>query len=106
MRVVVAGGSIAGLTAGLALTRSGHEVTIVERDGQPTPATAELAASAWPRGGVPQSRQPHGFICRVRADVRAAAPDLWRDLLEAGAVEHDLFTHRPAGDARRAAGAG
>ena len=95
MRVVVAGGSIAGLTAGLALTRSGHEVTIVERDGQPTPATAELAASAWPRGGVPQSRQPHGFICRVRADVRAAAPDLWRDLLEAGAVEHDLFTHRP-----------
>ena len=95
MRVVVAGGSIAGLTAGLALTRSGHEVTIVERDGQPTPPTAELAATAWPRGGVPQSRQPHGFICRVRADVRASAPDLWRDLLEAGAVEHDLFSHRP-----------
>lgn len=95
MRVVVAGGSIAGLTAGLALTRAGHDVTIVERDDQPTPATVELAASAWRRGGVPQTRQPHGFICRVRADVRAAAPDLWRELLEAGAMEHDLFTHRP-----------
>ncbi len=96
MRVVVAGGSLAGLTAGLALTRAGHEVTIVERDGQPTPSTAELAASEWRRGGVPQSRHPHAFIPRVRRDVRAAAPDLWLDLLEAGAVELDLFASRPA----------
>src|SRR3954451_748254 len=95
MRVVVVGGSIAGLTAGLALTRFGHDVTIVERDGRATAPTAELAASASPRGGVPQSRQPHGFICRVRAELLTAAPDVWRDLLEAGAVEHDLFTHRP-----------
>ena len=95
MRVVVVGGSIAGLAAGLVLTRSGHEVTILERDGQPTPPTPELAASEWRRGGVPQTRHPHGFICRVRAELLAAAPDLWRDLLEAGAVELDLFASRP-----------
>ena len=96
MRIVVIGGSVAGLVAGLALTRDGHDVTVLERDAQQLPATPQAAAQRWRRGGVPQMRQSHGFICRTRSELLASAPDLWQDLLDAGALEQQLFDTRPA----------
>ncbi|MDQ6650937.1 MAG: FAD-dependent monooxygenase [Actinomycetota bacterium] len=96
MRTVVIGGSIAGLVTGLALARDGHDVTILERDAQPLPASPRDAASQWRRGGVPQVRQAHGFVCRTRSELVAGAPDVWQALLDAGAVEQNLFDSRPA----------
>lgn len=95
MRVVIVGGSVAGLTAGLVLARSGHAVTICERDPQPLPANPERAAAHWRRGGVPQVRQSHGFLGRLRSELLAAAPDLWQQLLAAGAEQIPLFDRRP-----------
>ena len=95
MRVIVVGGSIAGLAAGLGLSRAGHDVTIIERDAQPLPESPEAAAISWRRGGVPQVRQSHGFVCRLRTDLLANAPDVWFDLLDAGALELRLLEHAP-----------
>jgi flavin-dependent dehydrogenase len=94
MRVVVIGGSIAGLTAGLALCRQGHQVTILERDAQPIPDSPDEAASSWRRGGIPQVHQGHGFISRARSELVTHAPDLWQDLLDAGATELPLIDQR------------
>ena len=88
------GGSIAGLTAGLALSRQGHQVTVLERDAQPLPASPEAAASQWRRGGVPQVRQSHGFISRARSELLQHAPDLWQRLVDVGAIELRLLDRR------------
>jgi flavin-dependent dehydrogenase len=96
MHALVVGASVAGLATGLALSRAGHEVTILDRDRDPLPGSPAEAAKDWRRGVVPQARQSHGFICRVRADLQSRAPDLWRDLLAAGAVPMPLFDKRPA----------
>ncbi len=54
-RVVVIGGSVAGLATGLILAGHGAEVVVVERD-----APAEPAAT-W-RRGVPQARHSHACL--------------------------------------------
>lgn len=96
MRVVVIGGSVAGLTAGLALSRQGHEVSVLERDSQPRPDSPDAAASSWRRGGIPQVHQGHAFISRARSELRTHAPDLWQDLVDSGAAELSLTEQRRA----------
>ncbi|MEU7565769.1 FAD-dependent monooxygenase [Streptomyces fradiae] len=46
LRVLVAGGGIGGLTAALALTRAGHEVTVAERAPRYEPAGAGIVLAA------------------------------------------------------------
>ncbi|PWU08914.1 MAG: hypothetical protein C5B51_07000 [Terriglobia bacterium] len=79
--VVIAGAGVAGLSAALALSRSGIRVTIVERD-----AVAELS---WTRAGVPHFSQPHILLPRGRQALLRRFPDVYAALLRMGALEID-----------------
>jgi 2-polyprenyl-6-methoxyphenol hydroxylase-like FAD-dependent oxidoreductase len=85
--IVVVGGSVAGLTAALALARDGHRVTVLERDATPLPESPVAAFESWERRGAPQVRHSHAFLARLRNLLRDRAPDLLAALLAAGAEE-------------------
>ncbi len=76
--VVVLGASFAGLLAGAAAARAGHEVTVVERDEPPAPAQ--------PRPGVPQGRQPHVLLRRGLLAIETLLPGVEEELLALGGV--------------------
>lgn len=86
-RVVVIGGSVAGLAAGLALSRDGHRVVILEKDATPLPASPLEAFESWRRPGAPQTRHSHAFLARLRNSLRDDAPELLASLLEHGVDE-------------------
>ena len=89
LHLVVVGAGIGGLGAALALSRSGHRVTLIERDDTPLPDSVE-AAFDWDRRGAPQVRHSHGFAARLHGLLQSRFPDVLDDLRTAGAVEHDL----------------
>ncbi|MEX2395121.1 MAG: FAD-dependent oxidoreductase, partial [Actinomycetota bacterium] len=96
MKVVVLGAGPAGLSASLALSRSGHEVVLVERDELvPTDSVAEAFAA---RRSVSQFLLPHGFLARSSKVLREGAPDVYDALLDAGAVEIDMCTRMAPAD--------
>jgi len=85
--IVVIGGSVAGLGAGLALARDGHRVTILEGDASPMPDSHVEAFEQWERRGSPQVRHSHALLGRLRNLIRDHAPELLAKLLECGAEE-------------------
>jgi 2-polyprenyl-6-methoxyphenol hydroxylase-like FAD-dependent oxidoreductase len=87
---VVVGAGIGGLAAALALSRSGGEVTVVERDDTPMPADVE-GAFAWDRRGAPQVRHTHGFPALMRVILRDRYPDVLAALLDAGVSEVSIM---------------
>ncbi len=87
VKIVVIGGGAGGLLTSLLLARDGHDVTVLERDDQPPPATNDEAWDSWTRTGVSQLRQPHGFIGRTRAVLINELPGVW-----AGVQESDTYT--------------
>lgn len=86
MHVVVVGGGVSELGSALALARQGHEVVVFERDDTPMPETAD-AAFEWDRRGAPQVRHSHAFLARLRNMLRDDHPELYAQLLAAGATE-------------------
>ena len=64
MHVIVVGGGVAGLGSAMVLARQGHEVTVVERDPTPMPASADEAFE-WDRRGAPQVRHSHAFLASL-----------------------------------------
>jgi 2-polyprenyl-6-methoxyphenol hydroxylase-like FAD-dependent oxidoreductase len=80
MRTTVVGAGPVGLFCGLSLARSGHQVTVVDRD-PPPPATGE-----WQRRSVMQFNLPHFFRSIVRELLLGSLPDLWEALLAAGGI--------------------
>ena len=86
MNVVVIGGGVAGLATALHLGRAGHDVTVIERDDTPMPATADEAFE-WNRRGAPQVRHSHAFLARLRNLLRDHQPDILEALLAEGATE-------------------
>jgi 2-polyprenyl-6-methoxyphenol hydroxylase-like FAD-dependent oxidoreductase len=58
-RIIVLGGGVCGLSAGMMLARDGHEVTVLERDADPVPESVEEAWESWSRDGVRQFRMAH-----------------------------------------------
>lgn len=94
--VLVLGGGVAGLSAGLMLARDGHRVTLVERDdlevGDP------LQSPDWERRGIPHFLQPHAFIPRGRSEMLRHLPDVHAELLDAGAWTVDLCRKLPGGN--------
>ena len=90
MHIAVSGAGIAGLGAALALARSGHSVTLLERDATPLPATPVEAFERWDRRGAPQVKHSHAFLARLRNLLRDRTPDVLQALLAAGAEELPL----------------
>ena len=79
MRVVVVGAGPTGLFTAMALARRGHEVSVVDRDRGPQPD------GSWSRRGVMQFHHPHAFRAQVVEALQAELPEVWGDLLAAGA---------------------
>lgn len=103
MKIVVIGGSAAGLAAAVVLGRLGHEVVVVERDSlEPAPDVETAAATAF-RATAPQIVQPHTVLALCRQLLRERSPDVYRDLLHAGVVEAPLVTQMPPSLADRSA---
>jgi 2-polyprenyl-6-methoxyphenol hydroxylase-like FAD-dependent oxidoreductase len=95
MRIVIIGGGICGLGTALLLARDGHEVTVLERDADPLPASAQDAWDNWTRKGVAQFRQPHNFMPGLRLLLESEMPDIQDALARAGAMRFDLVNPLP-----------
>lgn len=71
MDVIIVGAGPTGLTLGAALARRRHRVLAVDRDPGPAPD------GSWPRRGVMQFDQAHGFRPQVRDLLLAEWPEAW-----------------------------
>ncbi len=89
MKVVVAGGGVAGLAAALAVARAGHEAVVIERDSV-DPDGSPRAAFGVERRGIPHYSQPHAFLPRGRRLLSDWAPDVIETLVEIGAESQEL----------------
>jgi len=89
MKLVVAGGGVAGLAASLAVARAGHEAVVLERDRVDSDGSP-LDAFDIERRGIPHYLQPHTFLPRGRRLLLDSAPDVLETLLDAGADPQDL----------------
>ncbi|MHB8507344.1 MAG: NAD(P)/FAD-dependent oxidoreductase [Candidatus Dormibacteria bacterium] len=98
MKIAIAGGGIAGLSAGIFLARAGHRVDLIESDGAEPPPLAADAFLEWDRRGVAHHRMPHQVLGRLRNVLLANAPDVREALLAAGASEHEAFRKIPGGE--------
>ena len=94
-RIVVAGGGIIGLSMAMMLTKQGHEVTVLERDGGGLPGSPDEAWQAWDRHGVAQFRQPHYLHAAGRQVLDEALPEVTQALLGAGATAFDVLALMP-----------
>lgn len=94
-KVLIVGGSVAGLATALALTELGHEVRILERDPNPPPDTVEAAHRDWNRPTVPQANHSHAFASLGVNLLRERAPHVYAALVEAGAAEIQLGERMP-----------
>jgi 2-polyprenyl-6-methoxyphenol hydroxylase-like FAD-dependent oxidoreductase len=94
-RIVVVGGGMCGLAAGILLTRDGHEVTVFERDPAPVPESVEEAWEQWTRDGVAQFRLAHFLAPAGREVLEEQLPDVFAALLAAGAKRMDLMALMP-----------
>ncbi len=88
-RAVVVGAGVGGLSTALALSQDGHRVLVLERDDRPAPLDLDGAAE-WERQGAPQFHHSHVFMPRFRRLLVERFPDVHRDLLDAGAPEHNV----------------
>ena len=93
-RIVVAGAGVVGLGTAMVLAADGHDVTVLERDGEPPPASPD-GSWGWRRRGVNQFRLPHYFLPRFRAVVEAELPQVAASLAEAGALAHNPLLQIP-----------
>lgn len=82
--IVVCGGSVIGLTSAMFLARDGHDVTVLEGDAAPPPASPLGAWDGWERAGVPQFHQPHNLFPRARLILDQELPGMTDRLVDAG----------------------
>jgi 2-polyprenyl-6-methoxyphenol hydroxylase-like FAD-dependent oxidoreductase len=85
----------------MVLRRDGHDVTILERDPEPTPGSAGDAWAGWERDGVIQFRQPHFLLPRGRMLLEEMLPDVAVAIEDAGGLRFDLLSLMPPSIADR-----
>jgi 2-polyprenyl-6-methoxyphenol hydroxylase-like FAD-dependent oxidoreductase len=95
MKIIVLGASFAGLSTALMLSRAGHQVQVLERDGRPMPA-GPLEAIGLVRPTVPQYQQAHSLSAAGRGVLLRHLPDVVDDLRRHGAQEFHLINSIPA----------
>lgn len=94
-KIIVLGAGICGLATAMLLRRDGHDVTVLERDGAPTPRSPIDAWAHWAPDGVTQFRQPHLLLPRGRKVLEDTLPDVATALKAAGGLHFDLLTLMP-----------
>jgi 2-polyprenyl-6-methoxyphenol hydroxylase-like FAD-dependent oxidoreductase len=94
-RIIVLGGGVCGLAAGMLLTRDGHEVTVFEQDPAPVPDSVEEAYEKWERDGVAQFRMAHYLAPAGREVLQERLPDVFEAFVSAGAARMDLLELMP-----------
>jgi hypothetical protein len=77
------------------LAADGHEVTVLESDGDGAPISPVEAWASWRRRGVAQFRQPHNLFTRFRRICDQELPGLTERLLAAGCVWVDYLDSVP-----------
>jgi 2-polyprenyl-6-methoxyphenol hydroxylase-like FAD-dependent oxidoreductase len=103
VRIVIAGGSAAGLLSALLLSRRGHDVVVLDRDALGPASDVEAAAESAFRAAAPQIVQPHALLPRCRQLFIDHLPDVYEELLSAGAAEVPLAQQMPSSLTRRQA---
>jgi 2-polyprenyl-6-methoxyphenol hydroxylase-like FAD-dependent oxidoreductase len=100
-KILIIGGSISGLATALALSEQGqqgqrsHDIEILERDPNPPPDTVEAAHSAWSRPTVPQAYHSHAFASLGVNLLLDRAPNVYAELVAAGADKIHLAERMP-----------
>lgn len=92
--VIIAGGSVVGLGAAIALADRGHQVEILERIAEQPPTDIDGAA-AWQRPTVPQAVHSHAFASLGCNLLRERTRDVYDGLLSVGASEINLADYPP-----------
>jgi 2-polyprenyl-6-methoxyphenol hydroxylase-like FAD-dependent oxidoreductase len=89
-RIIVAGGGICGSAAALMLARDGHDVTVLERDDGPVPASVEEAWDEWDRRSVAQFRFAHVMLPRGHSVLAGELPDVVDRVAANGGLHYNL----------------
>jgi len=92
MKIVIVGGSAAGMFAALVLARAGHEILLLERESLEPAFDVESAAACALRPGAPQIPQPHIIMARCRELLAEHLADVHAALLDAGVSVAPLST--------------
>ena len=93
--IVVMGGGLNGLTAGILLARDGHQVTVTERDAAGPRGNAGDLWQRWDRRGVNQFRQLHFMLPRWRAVMERELPEVITGLEALGGVRTSMLGALP-----------
>lgn len=94
-RIVVLGGSVAGLVSAMRPAHRGHAVTVVERALRAAVAPS-VGAPVASRAGAPHAVHGHSLLACGAVELRRTLPDAYAALLAAGVGEIDLVAHMPA----------
>ena len=94
-QIVVMGGGLVGLTAGMLLARDGHQVTVLERDAAGPKGRAGDLWQRWDRRGVNQFRQLHFMLPRWRAVMERELPEVIAGLETLGGVRTSMLGALP-----------
>lgn len=103
-RIIIMGGSVAGLLTGMQLARAGHDVTVLERESLAAVAAADTPAASRP--GAPHAVHGHALLSRAAVEIRRALPEVYAALVSAGVGVFDLVAAMPATIADRTPRAG
>jgi 2-polyprenyl-6-methoxyphenol hydroxylase-like FAD-dependent oxidoreductase len=106
-RVVIVGGSIAGLTLALALADRGVDTVVFEQDSIADKLSPdETRHGSGHRRSTPQDRHSHTVMPLGRSLLASHLPQVLTELLEAGAAEVPMVDHLPTAIADRQPRAG